>query len=1038
MIDHYNAFISYKHAPEDNRVAEAVQKGLEHFKIPSAIKKKTGMKRIQRIFRDKDELPITSDLSETIANALEHSDYLIVICSTNTKQSIWVQREIEYFLRNHTRRQILTVLVNGEPEEVIPPILLYEDRVALNEFGQQQTFRMPLEPLSCDYRMAHYKAHRIELPRLASALIGCSYDELMNRRRMYRIKQTVAVFAGISLLFSGFTVYMLDSKNQIHENYIKALENQSKYLANASLDLLEKEQRITALQLALEALPKDEKDERPVTTEAIRALSKASLAYVSEKNTNVKSEWNYTMSSSVRDFEVSPEETRFAAFDISGRVKVWDTTTHREILRLGSKKQPLYGFLLVSDAEVLVWDRNGIYLYDVSNSSLENDQNKEPKWSYELKDKYFKDIKPVLASDGYVYILDIDLEMYKFNVTDGALDKTYDLTNINSNDEYNLVELQISPDGKKIGVIGYGGTSYLAGVVETADGKVSSTVSEEEKIIDIGFADNDHLLVSLSQVNNQSNIEYGTTSIIQNNHDTIKCYDTADFSEVWTADFVFSDVRKNCGFVALPKKNAVAYYCANKSVIYDVKTGKVLYDHNVNEPIVEISDVDEDGVPSFVTENGCLGFAYETNGNDSVALTKFFMDNIVNAIIDNGIYVQKEGSDEVVYYGTNVYDKNWKELKEGITLQNFYGDCYMDENVLAIMQDIKESEDKKKLLIFDLNESGKMIEAEVDLESGYLYEILGAWEGKIYIAFSGNESVELISVDIKSGEVERKTVYDKYVSISCNCSMRDGKFIFTYHTGTDMLDVMYYDIKTEESEIFKVPEDSGFPHVSPEKYGEHIYYSSSEDYIIDVANGKNMKVELPEGWNGTKKLATNSKEDLFAISDDSSIVLVDVNGKEICQVDHPEVKSLGMYFYSKYGEGENEVLLVFYDDGSLGRYSPIDGSQVGMSETSTYYGLNTSAKFAESNDKSQLYIFYEDRMNIIDTASWMEITTVDSCLGYHKASDRFITYASPDADESKIGYFNRYSNDELIAKARGIVGDSELSSELKNEYGIEE
>ncbi len=29
MIEHYNAFISYKHAPEDNKVAEAVHKGLE-------------------------------------------------------------------------------------------------------------------------------------------------------------------------------------------------------------------------------------------------------------------------------------------------------------------------------------------------------------------------------------------------------------------------------------------------------------------------------------------------------------------------------------------------------------------------------------------------------------------------------------------------------------------------------------------------------------------------------------------------------------------------------------------------------------------------------------------------------------------------------------------------------------------------------------------------------------------------------------------------------------------------------------------------
>ena len=67
MIEHYNAFISYKHADADIKVAEAVQHSLEHYHIPGKIRKKNGIKRIERIFRDKEELPITSDLSENIS-----------------------------------------------------------------------------------------------------------------------------------------------------------------------------------------------------------------------------------------------------------------------------------------------------------------------------------------------------------------------------------------------------------------------------------------------------------------------------------------------------------------------------------------------------------------------------------------------------------------------------------------------------------------------------------------------------------------------------------------------------------------------------------------------------------------------------------------------------------------------------------------------------------------------------------------------------------------------------------------------------------
>ena len=75
MINHFNAFISYKHAELDNKIAASIVKDLERFHIPGKIQKATGVKKIERIFRDKDELPITSDLGDTISQALENSDF---------------------------------------------------------------------------------------------------------------------------------------------------------------------------------------------------------------------------------------------------------------------------------------------------------------------------------------------------------------------------------------------------------------------------------------------------------------------------------------------------------------------------------------------------------------------------------------------------------------------------------------------------------------------------------------------------------------------------------------------------------------------------------------------------------------------------------------------------------------------------------------------------------------------------------------------------------------------------------------------------
>ena len=44
-----------------------------------------------------------------------------------------------------------------------------------------------------------------------------------------------------------------------------------------------------------------------------------------------------------------------------------------------------------------------------------------------------------------------------------------------------------------------------------------------------------------------------------------------------------------------------------------------------------------------------------------------------------------------------------------------------------------------------------------------------------------------------------------------------------------------------------------------------------------------------------------------------------------------------------------------------------------------------------------------------------------------------------DADRNiKVGYYKRYTVDELITKAKDILQGAELSDELKSQYGIED
>ena len=328
MIDFYNAFISYKHADLDSSIAEHIQNKLEHFHVPHNIAQKLKHKKITRIFRDKDELPATSNLTDTITDALEKAEHLIVICSTNTKQSVWVQREIETFLKTHSRDKILTVLCDGDPYDVIPEILLFTEKELKDEDGVAHKVKVPIEPLSCDYRMGKKQADKEELARLASAILGCSYDELQRRRRQYKIRRAVTIGSVIIAGLAVFGGYMVYANDKINQNYLEAMKNRSIYLANESSRLLKENYRTDALQLALEALPKEGEDDIPVIPKAEHALTEASFAYKLDQNDIVNS-WNFKVNSKISMFSVSPNAKFVTVKDLSGHVYCWDRNTKK-------------------------------------------------------------------------------------------------------------------------------------------------------------------------------------------------------------------------------------------------------------------------------------------------------------------------------------------------------------------------------------------------------------------------------------------------------------------------------------------------------------------------------------------------------------------------------------------------------------------------------------------------------------------------------------------------------------------------------------
>lgn len=193
----YKAFISYRHLQPDQRVAEKLQELLENYRAPHGATEKA---RIGTIFRDKTELPTSSDLDKSLKDALAGSEYLIVILSDRTKESRWCMEEIRTFKEAHGGRinHILPVLVAGEPMNAIPPELRSE--VIMVEGHPKECV---VEPLCCDVRADSWKQQRRllkkEYLRLAAPMLGCGFDDLYRREQRRRNKRRAAV---VSLAFA--------------------------------------------------------------------------------------------------------------------------------------------------------------------------------------------------------------------------------------------------------------------------------------------------------------------------------------------------------------------------------------------------------------------------------------------------------------------------------------------------------------------------------------------------------------------------------------------------------------------------------------------------------------------------------------------------------------------------------------------------------------------------------------------------------------------------------------------------------------------
>ncbi|HOQ75144.1 MAG TPA: toll/interleukin-1 receptor domain-containing protein [Thermoclostridium sp.] len=395
----YDAFISYRHTEPDKSIAEKLHRMLESFKVPKSLTRRGIKKKVGRVFRDREELPTSSNLADSINEALANSEHLIVICSPRTSQSKWVMQEIETFSKLHGQDRILALLVEGEPDESFPEPLRLKRRQVVGEDGEVREVVEEVEPLAADIRADSLgkmkKKLKVEILRLLAPILNCRFDDLRQRHRERAIKRILSLSISLSVFFLGFgsfsawQAWQIRQKSVLLEQQVqKTLEGQSLYMANISTQLLEEGDRRTAIMVAREALPADlDNPERPYVEEAEYALSQALHVYKTDNRflPDVALKHDNIVNFICLGFDGETAVT----WARDGYLYVWDTR-HGDLLNkhYTGERYPRKGSLAYAD------DRTIVYMADGRLTCLDLETMKA-NWEY---DEYITRFE--LSSDG--------------------------------------------------------------------------------------------------------------------------------------------------------------------------------------------------------------------------------------------------------------------------------------------------------------------------------------------------------------------------------------------------------------------------------------------------------------------------------------------------------------------------------------------------------------------------------------------------------------------------------------------------------------
>ena len=274
----YFAFISYSR--RDSRAAAFLHRKLEKFRIPVKrvpAEERQGLgKFVRPVFRDKRDLEIgESSFTEDVKKALKDSRYIIVLCSQNSAQSVWVNNEIKYFLETHNNdlTKVVPVVLSGNPdsgdekteclcecllsEKTKPVIVKRNLPTMIPDEGEDEKFGWEAGVVGVLSYMLKVKRQDIK------ATIDA---EKVRQLRIY-----AAIGIVCSAIFAGLAFWAVRAERTAKQNWLLAESNRKQAVE-------QRDRAVEAERLADANRQKAERNEKRAVEEEKKAKEKAFLA----------------------------------------------------------------------------------------------------------------------------------------------------------------------------------------------------------------------------------------------------------------------------------------------------------------------------------------------------------------------------------------------------------------------------------------------------------------------------------------------------------------------------------------------------------------------------------------------------------------------------------------------------------------------------------------------------------------------------------------------------------------------------------------